>query len=164
MQEIFILRHGQAEDLQECQTKVDFDRKLTEDGKEKTIKLSLLFNELEENLDLVLSSPYKRAKETAELFVSNLIQKPEIKLVDFLSSGVSIKEIVEGLLLYMSFKKVALVGHAPDLEIFLARLIAASRIKLKKGALAKVILNNDIELNGELQWLITPRFLKIFNF
>lgn len=160
MEEIYILRHGQAQDLTEDQVKNDFDRQLTEEGKTKTKKLSLFFNILEENIDLVLSSPYLRAKETAEIFVNDLAPKPDLKIVDFLSCGASSKDIASGLLPFSMHKKIILVGHAPDLEVFLGKLIGAERIKLKKGALAKVILNNSIELSGELEWLITPRLVK----
>lgn len=159
-QEIFILRHAHAEDLKEGQAKSDFDRNLTEEGKTKAKKLSLLFNSLEENVDLVLSSPFNRAKETAEIFIGNLEPKPELKIVDFLSCGVSINEISRGLASYSSLKKVIIIGHAPSLEIFLGRLIGAKRIKLKKATLAKVILNSKIELSGELEWLITPKLVK----
>ena len=164
MQEIFILRHAHAEDLSETQSKVDFDRKLTPEGIEKAKKLSEFFNTLEVKLDIVLSSPYLRAKETAAHFIGSLEDgnKPEIKLVDFLSSGVSVNEIAKGLLPYFSMDKIALVGHAPDLELFLGKLIGAgmAKIKLKKGSIAKVILSNSLELSGELEWLITPKVLK----
>lgn len=162
MQEIFILRHGHAEDLNNTIHKNDFDRALTEEGKLKITKLSFFFNKLDENLDLILSSPLKRAKETAEFFLKNLDVKPEFKIVDFLSSGVSCKEIVKGLLPYNSLSKVLLIGHAPDLELFLGKLISANSVKLKKGAMAKVILDNGIELSGELEWLITPKLIKRF--
>lgn len=160
MQEIFILRHAQAEELNKVQVKEDFERNLTEEGIERTKKLSILFDKLEEAPDLVLSSPYLRAKTTAELFVNSLNPKPEIKVVDFLSSGTSCKDIAKGLLPFFSHNKIVLVGHAPDLETFLAKLIGADRIKLKKGAIAKVSLNNSIELSGELEWLITSKIVK----
>lgn len=158
MQEIFILRHTQAEDLKDNQT--DFDRNLTEEGKLKAKKIGLFFNSLEDSIDIVLSSPYVRTKETTNIFVSSLVKKPELKFVDFLSSGSSTKEIAKGLLPYSSFSKVLLVGHAPDLEIFLGKLIGAERITLKKGSFAKVILENSVELSGNLVWLITSKIIK----
>ena len=160
MQEIFILRHGQAEELNENQSKNDFERNLTEEGVERTKRLGLLFSKLKEETDIVLSSLYIRAKKTAETFINNLLVKPELKVVDFLSSGASCKDIVKGLLPYYSKNKIVLVGHAPDLETFLGKLIGADKIKLKKGAMAKVALNNSIELSGELEWLITSKIVK----
>lgn len=160
MQEIFILRHAQAEELNKVQLNGDFERVLTEEGIERTKKLSILFDKLQENPDIVLSSPYVRAKTTADFFVSSLNPRPEIKVVDFLSAGTSCKDIAKGLLPFSSYNKIVLVGHAPDLETFLAKLIGADKIKLKKGTIAKVGLNNSIELSGELEWLITSKIVK----
>lgn len=157
MQHIFLLRHSEAEDIKDTPEKDDFYRKLTKEGKQKTKKLSSFFNDLNEEINLALSSPYLRARETAEIFTDNLPQDVEFKTVDFLSCGTSSKEILNGLLPYKSYKNVLLVGHSPDLELFLGRLIGAERVKLKKGALAKVLLENSVELNGELQWLVTPQ-------
>ncbi|MBI2996020.1 MAG: histidine phosphatase family protein [Candidatus Melainabacteria bacterium] len=156
MHEIFILRHGHAEDTSQ---KGDFYRKLIKEGKEKVKKLGLFFNNLNEELNLVLTSPLIRAKETAEIFINNIQPKPNLKTVDFLSCGASSTEIVRGLLPFSQVNKILLIGHAPDLENFLGRLIGAKNIKLKKGALAKVILNNGIELSGELEWLIIPKLI-----
>ena len=158
MNEIYILRHGHAQDPGEGLN--DFDRPLTEEGVEKINKLSLLFCKLDANLDMVLSSPYVRARQTAEIFVENLIPKPDLEMVDFLVSGTSSKEISRGLMEYSSCENILIVGHSPDLEVFLGKLIGAERVILKKGALAKVNFQNDIELSGELEWLITSKIVK----
>ncbi len=157
MEEIYILRHGHAQKADNGLN--DFDRALTEEGIEKINKLSLFFNKWDVNLEIVLSSPYLRAKQTAEIFVSNLTFKPELKIVDFLGCGASCNEISRGLMDYSLSKNVLLVGHSPDLEIFLGKLIGADRIILKKGALAKVNFENNIELSGELEWLVTPKLM-----
>jgi len=161
MKEIYILRHGKAQDITECQSQNDFDRKLTEEGIEKTKKTAKYFNKIEKPLNIILSSPYTRAKETAEIFIDNLDYKPQLEIVDFLSAGSSINEISKGLNLnYFDKDKILIVGHAPDLEIFTGKLIGAQSIKLKKGALAKVILDSSFELTGKLEWLITPKLIK----
>lgn len=161
MEEIYILRHGKAEEINESQSKSDFDRKLTEEGKIKTKKLGSLINKIEKELEIILTSPFLRAKETAEIIASSLENKAELKTVDFLSSGTSLQEISKGLISeYSNHKKLMIVGHAPDLEIFLGKLIGAKQIKLKKGALAKVVLNGSIDLSGELEWLITAKLVK----
>ena len=158
MQEIYILRHGHAQNIDNGLN--DFDRALTEEGIEKISKLSLFFNRLDINLEFVLSSPYVRAKQTAEILISNLTSKPNLKIVDFLSCGASSKEISRGLMEYSSSKNLLLVGHSPDLEIFLGKIIGAERITLKKGALAKVSFENSIEMSGKLEWLITSKLVK----
>ena len=158
MQEIYILRHGHAQNAENGLN--DFDRALTDEGVEKINKLSLFFNKLDIKLELVLSSPYIRAKQTAEIFVSNIDPKPDLKIVDFLGCGASSKEISRGLMEYSSCKNLLIVGHCPDLEIFLGKLIGAERITLKKAALAKVDFENNIEMFGELEWLITPKLFK----
>ena len=160
MNEIYILRHGHAIDASEAISLDDFTRTLTDEGRKKIKNVSLLFNSLEADVHLVLSSPYLRAKETAEIFVSNLDLKPELKIVDFLSCGASYREIAQELRQYSSYSSIMVVGHAPDLETFLGKLIGAGRVNLKKGALAKVALGNNIELSGELEWLITPKLIK----
>ena len=158
MHEIYILRHGHAKEASNGLN--DFDRALTDEGIEKTNKLGLFFNKLDASLELILSSPYIRAKQTAEIFVSNLTLKPEFKIVDFLACGVSCGEISRGLMNYYSNKSALLVGHSPDLEVFLGKLIGADRVILKKGALAKVKFDNAIEMAGELEWLITPKLVR----
>ena len=130
MQEIYILRHGHAQKADNSLD--DFDRALTEEGIEKISKLGLFFDRLNVNLELVLSSPYVRAQQTAETFISNLTLKPEFRLVSFLASGASSKEISQGLMSYSANKNVLLVGHSPDLEMFLGKLLGAGRIVLKK--------------------------------
>lgn len=162
MEVLYILRHGQAHDLEDGKFNNDFERNLTDEGKEKIKSLSLFFNKLDEEVEIVLSSPFIRAKETAEIFTNKLTSKPPLKIVDFLSCGVSPKEIINGLIPYFSYKKIIIVGHAPDLELFLGKIVGANRITLKKGALAKVLLTNNIELYGELIWLITPKLINGF--
>ncbi len=158
MQEIYILRHGHAQDANNGLS--DFERALTEEGIEKITKLGQLFNSLNGSLKLILSSPYVRAKQTAEVLLSNLISKPELKIVDFLGCGSSSNEISRGLINYSSRENILLVGHCPDLEIFVNRLIGGGRITLKKGSLAKINLENNTEVSGELEWLITPKLVK----
>ena len=71
-------------------------------------------------------------------------------------------EIARGLINYSSLKNVLLVGHCPDLEMFLGKLIGGGRIMLKKGSLAKIDLGNNIEISGNLEWLLTPKVAKKF--
>lgn len=163
MQNIFILRHGHAQELDQVQSKLDFDRSLTDEGIDKVSRIASFLNKMDENIELILSSPFVRAKQTAEIVAKTLVPKPDFKIVDFLSCGSSSREVAKGLLTYNALNNVLLVGHAPDLEAFLGNLISAERIKLKKSALAKVSLNNGVELAGDLLWLVVPKVVKKLN-
>lgn len=161
MDNIFILRHGIAEDPSLDQK--DSDRKLTPEGIKKTKRLSEFFNASGEQLDLIIHSPYVRTTQTAEIFLEGLDQKPEIKIGEFLASGASSREIAKGLIPCNGLKNVLIVGHAPDLGFFIGELIDADGIRMKKGALAKVVLENSIELAGELEYLVTSKVVRAIN-
>ncbi len=158
MDEIYILRHGHAEQSESLVN--DFDRALTAEGIEKINRLGVFINSLGVNIDIVLSSPFLRAKQTAEILVSNVTPMPEIRMVDFLSCGASSKDISKGLLDYSVNNSVLIVGHSPDLDVFLGKLIGSGKVNLKKGALAKVNFENNIEISGSLEWLVTSKIVK----
>ena len=117
MKEIYILRHGKAQDISKCQSQNDFDRKLTEEGIEKTKKTAKYFSTIEKKLNLIISSPYIRAKETAEIFIDNLDYKPQLEIVDFLSAGSSTNEISKGLNLnYFDKDQILIVGFTEEVR------------------------------------------------
>jgi phosphohistidine phosphatase len=62
---------------------------------------------------------------------------------------------------YARQDSVLLVGHNPNLQEFLGRVISDSGceavIELKKGAVAKVEMRRN---SGSLSWCITPRILR----
>ncbi len=101
----FLIRHGESE----RNAKPDLmgqspDEELTYWGKEQAKKLShfLRFG-IVENFDRIYASPYKRAKDTAEISCAKMGDAPEIVLVDALreySAGdmldKSRKEVISG--------------------------------------------------------------------
>lgn len=161
MENLFLLRHGIAEDISIDGT--DFSRKLTEEGILNTKRLSKLFNQLTDNIDIIISSPYLRAKETTELFASKLDTKPSIVYCDLLSVGASTNEVLQCINPYKTNKNILIVGHSPTLEIFVSNITGGSDIRMKKGALAKVSLLNLVQNNGQLEYLITSKIYKRFS-
>lgn len=62
---IYLVRHGQtASNVKQAYMGQKIDESLNETGRKEAIKL---ISELPKNLDLILSSPLKRASETAEI-------------------------------------------------------------------------------------------------
>ena len=58
---------------------------------------------------------------------------------------------------YADDQALLLVGHEPSFSTVIAEFIGGGRVQMKKGALARVDVNS--ELQGELVWLLQPKIL-----
>jgi phosphohistidine phosphatase len=150
--ELLLLRHGIAEERAEGLA--DAQRCLTPEGRERTNAQLQGLVELELTCDLVLSSPLERARQTAELAVQAGLA-PELELAASLAPLADPLPLLERWLGAVSprpsWRRLALVGHEPDLSTLAALLIgvpmalAPEALELKK---AGVIL---------LQWSRPPQ-------
>ena len=139
---IWLLRHGDAKD---GAGKPDAERELTEKGRRQSTAAGKALAELGVKLDVCLTSPRVRARETAELACKELGVKVEED--DRLAGGdFDPLEVAAGR------GEVMLVGHEPDFSQAVA-LVTGSRVKMKKGGLAGI----DDHL---LHALFRPRDLK----
>ena len=122
---IWFLRHGDAEDGEP-----DFERKLTEKGRRQARDAGAALAALGVELELCLSSPRVRARETAELACEWL--DVEIAIEEQLAGG-----RFDALELSAGLDDVLLVGHEPDFSDVIEELTGA-RVDMKKGGLAGV--------------------------
>lgn len=156
--ELYLLRHG---DAAPHGTMKDADRPLTEDGIKKMKNIAKSMRKMGLSFDAILSSPYNRAKGTADIVGGVLECKSLIRLTSNLVSDANpealLKEINED---YTQKKKVLLVGHEPYLSNLISVLISGKHdvsIKLRKGGLCK--LTADALRPGKcatLEWLMGP--------
>src|SRR6185295_1762238 len=93
--ELYILRHGLAEE--QSDTGRDRDRALTAEGKEKTHSAGKAMRKMDVEFDLVLSSPFVRAWQTAGIIVAKLDCATTLQKCDALSSGAAIDELLEAI-------------------------------------------------------------------
>ena len=119
---------------------------------------------LELAFDLILSSPYVRARQTAEIVAETLKSNKRLSLSDELTPQGSPKKLVEFLQrIQPPPENVLLVGHEPYLSEFISLLLVGNTsllLVLKKGGLCK--LTTDSLKAGRcatLQWLLTPKFM-----
>ena len=137
--EIILVRHAIALDKNIAITKgiKDSKRKLTAAGKKKFKKHILNHISLFKNSDFILSSPYLRAKETADILVKQLPFIPQC-----VSSSVVVPDgSVDKFLSYLknkTYRKFVVVSHEPFLSQLIKSLTAIpiDSIHLKKGSLA----------------------------
>jgi phosphohistidine phosphatase len=156
---LYILRHASA-GVRRASPIVDAKRPLDKEGKEQCLLIARYLNALRIQFDLILSSPLKRALQTASLVGTEVAYDSKIQVTDAVSpSGtVSAFQALVGTL--SAYDNVLVVGHNPNLPQFLGSLICAPRpavIRMRKGAIARV---DCTQRPGQLVSLLDPRMLR----
>jgi phosphohistidine phosphatase len=162
MSRLHLVRHAIAEE--KAPSRKDGDRALTEEGREKMRQACAGLRAMDVRLDLVLSSPLRRARETAEI-LAEVIGKVSVELVPELGSGEDPRQALRALRAYDRFASIAAVGHQPDLGA-LASLLLTGDLELawlpfKKGAVACFETDLDTtQPRGRLEWFVQPSWLR----
>jgi phosphohistidine phosphatase len=159
---LYLLRHGLAVERTIPEFKLDSDRPLTPDGRKKLKRLGAVLAHAEISFDLILTSPYVRARQTAEIMANALGSEKRVEISGHLAPGNHLKGLVEDLKRRTQpLNDVLLVGHEPDLSRTTSILVTGKPglpLEFKKGGLCK--LEIATLLHGPcaaLQWLVTPR-------
>ena len=158
-----MLRHAIALSAAEAGVAQDAERPLSEEGVEKMKKIAVAMKRIGVEVDLVLSSPYVRAKDTAILAHDRLGKESSLEFTTALGSGQDPKHILAELKQrFQKTRSIMIVGHEPDLSSLIGRITSLGRLRLemKKAGLAKIeITELAPELKGDLEWLLTPRVM-----
>lgn len=165
--ELYILRHGEAGKKLPSGNK-DSERPLTVTGEQEVEEVAESLSDLGLKFDAIISSPLKRALQTAEIVAKVLKAKKKIELWDELKPESSHSDFYKRLSQVKRESSVLVVGHEPFLSSMIGDLVfsggnnsAQGRIVLKKSGLAKVAVTSfQPRAQGELRWLLTPRHLK----
>jgi phosphohistidine phosphatase len=158
---LFLLRHGLAVEPGAAGYSKDADRPLTPKGERKLRRAAETMKALDLSFDLILSSPYLRARQTAAILAKALNAKERLELSGSLAPGVAARNIVECLHRLPMPDNVLLVGHEPGLSQLIALLVAGDSglsVSMKKGGLCK--LSAESLKPGRcatLEWLLTPK-------
>jgi phosphohistidine phosphatase len=117
-------------------------------------------------VDLILSSPFLRAKDTAIIAHDAVGRGNCLEFTDALASGADGKLIIEELKKrFRTAKSIMVVGHEPDLSELIVHLagLRDRHVEMKKAGLAKIAITPYTrELIGVLEWLVPPKiFLHI---
>jgi phosphohistidine phosphatase len=149
---IYFLRHGDASSDDNYS---DSERPLTELGVEQANLIGAFLKQKNTNIDMILSSPLTRAKETASI-VQDKTGVKKADTSDFLLNGTNQKELFE-YLNKLNVSSVLLVGHIPHLENTISLIVTGKRennIEMKKCSLALVKSDGPVGSgSGELNHL-----------
>jgi len=159
---LYLVRHASAEDPNPATD--DKDRALTDGGKTKMIRAVEGLRKLKIHPLLILTSPLKRAHETAEILAGGLTGI-RIEVMPELAPGCDSATILEALRPHARHKSIALVGHQPGLGHLASFLLTGSDrrcdLDFKKGGVA--CLETEISDNPTscvLEWFATPKLLR----
>jgi phosphohistidine phosphatase len=156
--EIWLLRHAAAEDR--AASGRDSDRTLTEDGHRRAREVARGLASLEPEIELVLTSPYWRARQTAEPAAQALKLSAGLRETRALEPDRDPSEILEEIKAE-GVESVLLVGHEPHLGALLGRLVAGApgvEIPMKKASVARVVWSGSGA--GSLRALLPPKVLE----
>ncbi len=159
MLELYIIRHALAGKPIE-DAGLDEARPLTKKGKDRMKAIAKGLDKQGVSLDMILSSPLARAKETADIVCKYCGDAEEVTITDLLTPG----STYEGLIGYLNGlegpEKVAIVGHEPFLSGFASYCLAKSKnsfINLKKGGAILIATEGTLKPGQcKLSWLMEP--------
>jgi len=156
---LYLMRHANAGMLRENPT-LDAKRSLIKEGKEQCMLMARALSGLKVQVDLIVSSPLKRALQTAQFVGTELGYDAKVEISAALGPDATFSDFQNMLAKYANREGVLAVGHNPNLFQFLGRLITGNggaAIRMRKGSIARVDLDRH---PPRLQWLIDPRSVR----
>jgi phosphohistidine phosphatase len=160
---LYLIRHSNAVEPGTSEYEDDSQRPLTEKGREKMRKIASALKDLGIAPDLILSSPFVRAAQTAEILAKIMKYKKDIacseSLIPVSNTDTLIGEINEK----YTVDELVLVGHEPSLSALVGTLTGAGpeiAINLKNGGVCCLSADDlHVERKAVLEWLLTPKIL-----
>jgi phosphohistidine phosphatase len=156
--EIYLLRHGIAEES--APTGRDPDRRLTDEGRAKLRRVLERAHQAGVRPSLILSSPYRRALETAEIAARELGYEGKIVRIPALTPDSSPQQVWDAIRERRQESAVLLAGHEPLFSAIVAYLLGSTHamVHFRKGALIRI----DVETTGPaptgvLEWMLTAK-------
>ena len=157
---LYIIRHGIAEDLGATNHYADNQRALTEVGRKKMHSIADGLRAFEVRFDLILASPFLRARETAEILAEVFKMKDKLAFSENLIPPGYLEQLVEEINEHYPVENLAVVGHEPALSSLISILLSgqpALNVTMKKGGVCHLTMDNlQLEGGATLEWLLTP--------
>jgi phosphohistidine phosphatase len=157
---LYLVRHAIAEERGEDWPD-DTKRPLTSKGIERMKQQVKGLRALDVAIDLVLTSPLVRARQTADILVDGLKRQPKLRVLPVLAPGHTPAQVVDALSADKSCDAIAVVGHEPGLGELAAWLLSAKTPPVfRKGGVMRIDVQSlPPGRDGQLVSLATPKML-----
>ena len=157
---IYFLRHASAGKAGPNPSK-DQRRPLDDEGILQARYIGQMLASLDIQVEQIVSSPLKRALQTASLVANELAFEAAVRTDEALRPEADMEQFQALLAQLKNCASAMVVGHNPSLTEFLGKTITAGSapalVDFKKGAVAKVEMNGR---RGSLHWLVTPKIAR----
>ncbi len=166
--ELYILRHGLAGEYGDPRYPDDSQRPLTAEGKRKMHQAALGMKAMGITFDMAFTSPYLRARQTAEIVCDQLDCSKALHITENLEPGRDPRRLIAEINEHdLKNKSVLIAGHEPFLSGLISYLISGShipQIEFKKGALCKLEVK-ELKYGrcAALHWLLTSKQLGLIS-
>ncbi|MBC8133120.1 MAG: phosphohistidine phosphatase SixA [Deltaproteobacteria bacterium] len=157
--EMYLVRHGIAEDASPDGS--DYARALTAEGSANMRDEAAGLGRLKVRLDVILTSPLVRARQTAEVLAAHIGGKPSIVISPALATSGSPAAVMTQLRKEKFQGRIALVGHEPGMGELAAMCLGMSTpAPFKKGGVCRIDFDLPLrDATGLLRWFATPKML-----
>ena len=164
--ELYLMRHGLAVERGTPGFEDDPVRPLTPKGRRQLRRIAVAMRQMNLRCDLILSSPFVRARHTAEIVAAGLKLKKRLKFSNALAPGGTAAILLRQLArVKPAPEKLLLVGHEPDLGRLISLLVTGGlqlQLDFKKGGLCKLETENlRAGKCATFAWLLTPKQIKM---
>lgn len=114
------------------------------------------------DIDELFHSPLVRARQTAERVAAGLRQPPPLRVLPTLAPGQPPRALLRELARTARSRRIALVGHEPDLGLLAAHLLGVEQpLPFRKGGACRIdIPSLAASARGALVWFLPPRVLR----
>jgi len=157
---VYFLRHASA-GKSVADAKKDDLRALDEEGIEQCRFIGRILAALDTQVDVIISSPLKRATQTASIVANELGHEGKVQFDKALLNEADYNQFRQLLQRHHKADAVMVVGHNPSLSSFLSLAISRrgtdEAVDLKKGAVARVEVDSKMAV---LHWCITPKIAR----
>ena len=156
---LYLMRHANA-GLNRPNPLLDKKRGLIKEGKDQCMLMARVLNTLKVQVDVIVSSPLKRALQTAQFVGTELGYDAKVEISPALTPDADYSAFLDLLAKYADREGVLVVGHNPNLFQFLGKLVTGNggaNLRMRKGSVARIDLDRH---PPQLQWLIDPRMAR----
>jgi len=153
---LYLMRHADA-GIARGNPLLDSKRGLVKEGKEQCMLMARVLTALKAPVDTIVSSPLKRALQTAQFVGTELGFDGKVETSAALGEDGNYADFQALMAQYADREAVLAVGHNPNVFQFLGRLITGNggaAIRMRKGSIARVDMDRH---PPRLQWLIDTR-------